>query len=205
MFQIVCPECNNATKFEKLEKKPTECSFCFATFSNDVTIEEIEDDRGTLVGLELIYQKTLQKILVKGEFNLLGRQNTGDDVLSAIIVNGSPVISRKHCSISLIEGKYYLKDEGSTNGTYYGLSRKDCSGKAYEIENDSMLFLGQEAFLVKHLYDKKEQECCKETPEMNKLQKPKKYRCNEGCGYESEVYSEICPNCMTSNSLVEIV
>lgn len=199
MYQIICPDCANATKFESLSKRPEECSFCFATFSKDIACQDIEDNRGMLCGLELEYQSTNEKITLKGDFNLLGRQNIGREVLSKILFNGIPVISRKHCSVSLINGKFFLKDEGSTNGTYYSLNKVDCTKEICEIENGSLIFLGQEAFLAKHIFKKEEKQ--ESTVAEEKI---KRYRCNEGCGYESEKYEEICPNCMTSNSMVEI-
>jgi hypothetical protein len=206
MFQIICPECKNPNPFETEANRPVECSFCFTSFNADLIAEEIKDEKkGILIGLKLIYQKTSESIEVKGDFNILGRGNFGASLFSGIMVNGKPVISRKHCSISQLNGKYFLLDEGSTNGTFYGVNKITCSKSPQEIENNSIIFIGEEAFLVQFIYDEqKVQEVAQENTKPEEQRKPLKYRCKEGCGFESVTYQEICPKCMASNSMVAI-
>lgn len=206
MYQIICPVCNNPNAFEAIESRPVECSFCFTTFDATLPAVEIATlNVGKLCGLKLVYQQNSESIDIKENSCILGRENTGAKLLSNIIVNGVPVISRKHCSISLIDGKYYLKDEGSVNGTFNGVSKIDCSKDAQIIEDKSIIFLGKEAFLVQYQFQESVSVEKQEVPpKENDADKPKKYRCNEGCGFESETYLEICSKCMTSNSMVEI-
>ncbi len=217
MFQIICPSCSNKNLFEKAENKPVECSFCFTTFDNTLKVDEIsdgnkekiegnqEEKKSILVGMRLIYQQNSESIMINGNMCVLGRENTGAQLLSAIRINGKQVISRKHCSINLVNGKYYIKDEGSLNGTFYGVSKIDCSKESQLIENNSIVFLGKEAFLVQFLYEEPKESLISHTVETPKPSpKPKKYRCKEGCGFESETYVDICPKCMSSNSMVAI-
>ncbi len=205
MFQIICPTCSNKNLFETTEQKPVECSFCFTSFTDSIKIEEIAEDK-KLIGLRLIYQQNSESVLINNCNCILGRENIGSQLLSNIRINGNQVISRKHCSINLIDGKYYIKDEGSLNGTFYGVSKIDCSKENHIIENNSLIFLGKEAFLVQFQYEdtKKESVDQQSTDTPKETPKPKKYRCKEGCGFESESYMDICPKCMSNNSMVAI-
>lgn len=217
MFQIICPSCNNKNLFEKVENKPVECSFCFTTFDNTLKVEEIvdgkkektegstEEKKGVMIGMRLVYQQNSESIMINGNRCILGRENTGAQLLSAIRINGKQVISRKHCSINCVDGKYYIKDEGSLNGTFYGVSKIDCSKEAQVIDNNSIIFLGKEAFLVQFMYEETKTPLPPQTAEIPKeTPKPQKYRCKEGCGFESETYVDICPICMSCNSMVAI-
>jgi len=204
MFQIICPTCTNKNLFETVEKRPAECSFCFSAFNETIKTEEIPDER-KLTGLKLVYQQNSEYIVIDGTNCILGRENYGSQLFSSIRINGCQVISRKHCSINLTDGKYYLKDEGSLNGTYYGVSKIDCSKEAQLLENNSMVFLGKEAFLVQYLYEENKTAANPQATDISKeIPKPKKYRCKEGCGFESESWVDLCPKCMSSNSMVAV-
>jgi len=205
MYRIFCPACSNQNNFESLQIKPVECSFCFTVFAPDVQVIEIkEENKGNLIGLKLIFQTTSEEITITGESAILGREYVGADLFSKIIVNQKQVISRKHCSIGRSGNSYVLKDEGSTNGTFYGVNKIDCAKETQAIEHNSILFLGREAFLVQLIYEEVKQSNTGGYDSSNKKpDKPVKYRCNEGCGYESDTKFDICPKCMTSNSMVE--
>jgi len=206
MFQIICPTCLNRNSFETVEKKPAECFFCFTKFDDAVKMEETADEKkGTPCGLKLVCQQNSESIIITGNSCILGRENTGAQLFSKILINGNPVISRKQCSINFVDGNYYLKDEGSRNGTFYGVSKIDCSVNSQIIEDNSIIFLGKEAFWIQFLYDEpKVSEAGQTDAKAEESGPPHKYRCNEGCGFESETYYDICPKCMTSNSMVEI-
>jgi hypothetical protein len=204
MFQIICPSCSNKNQFDTVDKKPVECSFCFSTFNDTIKAEEIADEK-KLIGLRLVYQQTSDSIAISGTNCILGRENFGSLLFSGIRINGCQVISRKHCSINLIDGKYYLKDEGSLNGTYYGVSKIDCSKEPQVIENNSMVFLGKEAFLVQFQYEELKVPDPLQTEKKAEVKAvPIKYQCNQGCGFESDIYIDMCPRCMTSDSMVGI-
>ena len=206
MFQIICPGCSNRNLFETIGKKPVECSFCFSALNDSLAVEEIADEnKGTLCGLKLVYQQNSESIIINVNSCFLGRENTGAQLFSKILVNGNPVISRKHCSVNFIDGKYYLKDEGSLNGTFYGVNKIDCSKNAQIIENNSIVFLGKEPFLAQYQFKETKGSVSQQTDtQPEETNGPRKFRCNEGCGFESETYVETCPKCMTNNSMVEI-
>ncbi len=202
MKRIICPACSNQNNFESLQNKPLECTFCFTVFASDVQVIEIkEENKGKLIGLKLICQTTSEEITITEESSILGREYLGADLFSKIIVNQKQVISRRHCSIRRSGDTYVLKDEGSTNGTFYGVNKIDCTKEAQTLEQNSIIFLGREAFLVQFLYEEEAQK--DETAADLQSNIPVRYRCNEGCGHESDTKFDICPKCMTSNSMVE--
>ncbi|HOE05934.1 MAG TPA: FHA domain-containing protein [Bacteroidales bacterium] len=219
MMRIVCPECKNNNDFSDIEHRPAECSFCFCVFDASLPAAEITaQPGGVLRGLKLIYQQTGDEIIVESAYCIIGRENTGAELLRKILYCGSPVISRKHCSITVITGEYWLKDEGSSNGTFLGVDKKNCS-VPQKLSDGDLFYLGREAFMVKYMYEKPietkqpEQqhtdtipivEVTNQNGNPNETNKAKKYRCNEGCGFETETYEEVCPKCYTCGSLVEI-
>jgi pSer/pThr/pTyr-binding forkhead associated (FHA) protein len=207
MYQIICPTCLKPSLFKAIENKPVECSFCFTTFYDSTPFNEVNtESKGKLSGLKLVYQQNSESIFVSGNTCIIGRENIGAALLSGILNNGNPVISRRHCSVTFTDGKYWLKDEGSRNGTYYGVSKIDCSGPAQVIEDNSIIYLGREAFLVQFQYEETKTSGSQQTAvDPKETNKPHKFRCNEGCGFESDTYLEICPKCMTSNSMVEVL
>lgn len=76
-------------------------SFQFLVLGDEVT-ENQRDEYGTSV----------QAIGAYGNTAYIGRSE-----LSEIVVKNDPYASRTHCRIRRINGKYYLKDINSTNGT----------------------------------------------------------------------------------------
>jgi pSer/pThr/pTyr-binding forkhead associated (FHA) protein len=206
MYRIICPGCSNPNNFEIIQNRPLECSFCFTTLSNELSLEEIKDEnKGKLIGLKLICQNTSEVLTIEGDSGIIGREHVGAKLLSNITVNQKQVISRKHCSLYRVADNYYLKDEGSTNGTFYGINKTDCSKDAQVIEDNNIIFLGREIFLIQFIYEESQlNENSNKPTTIEPTAKPIKFRCNEGCGYESLAPFEICPKCMTSNSMVEI-
>ncbi len=219
MYRIICPECKNNNDFESADNRPAECSYCFCLFDNATPAIEIDTpQRGIVAGIKLIYQKTSAEIRVESDYELLGRDNFGSELLRKILYAGAPVISRKHCSFTLINGDYWLKDEGSSNGTYLGIDKQSCS-VPQKLSDGAIVYLGREMFLVKLMYENLPESMpeAQPVPEIVNIDEAmpttelpevmpgnKKYRCNEGCGFETETYVEMCPNCYTCGSLVEI-
>lgn len=73
----------------------------------------------------------------------IGRKKDNDIVIS---VNTN--ISRTHCSISMINGRYFAKDEGSTHGTY--VNHAPCvKDKMAELKNGDYLRLPGIQFLIR--------------------------------------------------------
>lgn len=219
MLRIICPECNNNNDFSDSDHRPVECAYCFCTFDAASPTVELDDvQAGVVNGIRLIYQQTSAEIIIETDYSVIGRENTGADILRKILYCGSPVISRKHCSLTLINGEYWLKDEGSSNGTFAGIEKQNCT-TPQKLSDGTIVYLGREAFMVKLIYQSKPaftgetkaapetvqiDEATKEKTSENTSRKVKKYRCNEGCGFETETYVEMCPKCYTCGSLVEI-
>jgi len=209
MFRIVCPQCSNNNDFNDIAMKPEECPHCFNTFEDNIEITEIGTlQKGSVSGLKLIFQNTAEEILIELPHCILGRENTGNLVFKKILCAGNPVISRKHASLTLINDVYWLKDEDSFNGTFIGPDKKECKTAPLPVENGTLVYFGREAFVAQYIYqtrDKVEQIETKTTEEVEMPEeKPKKYRCNQGCGYETEAYADMCPKCYTFDSLVAI-
>lgn len=208
MFKIVCPNCERENQFQSRSNTPAECSFCFETFNSDIQVEEITAQGAEVTGLTIIYQITQQRIEISSLHKvILGRENFGQDVFSKIHFNGKPVVSRKHCSIEFKEGNFYLLDEGSLNGTFYGVNKLSCKSTPQIIEDKSIFFIGEEAFTASINYKE-----LKQTENIivaeHKTEDVKAvlfYRCNESvCGFESQSFIPVCPSCSTYNSLIPI-
>ena len=206
MIKIICTNCNQENKFISERDILPECEHCFAVLEQPYTILPCEETDIEVKGLTLIYQITQEKIEITAkEKAILGRENVGNELFSRILSNGKPVISRIHCSIEFIDGKFIIKDENSVNGTYYGLNKQDCSKTPQIIENNGILYIGEEAFLAR-INIKKESRKEAENKESKENATPVKYRCNdENCsGYESEKKFDVCPVCDASNNIIQI-
>lgn len=71
---------------------------------------------------------------------------------NAAVVDGAvtfnPAISRVHCKVVKAEGKYFVSDLGSANGTYLNKARLTV-GVNYELHNGDILCLANSDFQVK--------------------------------------------------------
>ncbi len=219
MYRLACTNCKSNNDFYEMREKPIECAYCFSVFDNETVVEEIEaTDKGQLIGIKLIYQQTGQEININTPYAVLGREHEGSDILCNIKFRGNPVISRKHCSLTLINNSYWIKDEDSSNGTFSGIDKISCKEPQLLLDG-GIIFLGKETFITRFVYqiiennpeetDTVRTEISNETDVLDNsksetVAKAKFYRCNEACGYESETFSDICPRCFTMNSLVEV-
>lgn len=73
----------------------------------------------------------------------IGRKDDGMDY----VVSHNPAISKKHAEVLVRDGKYYVRDVGSKNGTYVN-GRMLSKNKEIEISNGDLLKLANEDFLV---------------------------------------------------------
>jgi hypothetical protein len=208
MLKILCPNCNRENSFQSRNDIPSECSFCFDSFGSAITIIETKEDGREIIGLSIIYQITQQRLEISTlHKTILGRENFGASVFEKILYNGSKVISRKHCSIEFKDGNFYLLDEDSKNGTFYGVNKISCKNSPQVIEDRSIFYIGEEAFLAHINYQESKQEESPKTEEAKTVEVKaiKFYRCNEsGCGHESQTFIPVCPTCSTFNSLIPI-
>ncbi len=157
-FNFIC-ESNHNNYFSDRNNPPIECSGCFEAFDFTKVVEVDKENDGEIVGLSIIYQITQQRLEISIlHKSILGRENFGASVLSKILFNGKPVVSRKHCSIEFIDGKFYLLDEGSLNGTFYGVNKISCKNSPQVIEDKSIFYIGEEAFLAQINYKEQKHE-----------------------------------------------
>ncbi len=208
MFKIVCPSCKAENKFQSRDNTPIECSFCWESIPQDTQIIGNEDSR-EIIGLTIIYQITQQRIEISTlHRTVLGRENFGANVFSKIFFNGKPVVSRKHCSIEFKGGNFYLLDEGSLNGTFYGINKLSCKNSPQVIEDKSIFYIGEEAFLAQINYEEQKQETIQHTEIENKKEAKaiKLYRCNDqNCsGYESPSPFDVCPSCGAFKNIIPV-
>jgi pSer/pThr/pTyr-binding forkhead associated (FHA) protein len=201
--EIVCPSCGSESSFDDASDSPIECPFCFEEIDRPV-ISSLSKGHREVLGLTLIYQINQQRLEIpaSGE-TILGRESFGAHIFSNIFFNGKQVISRRHCSIEFRGNKFYLRDEGSLNGTYYGNDKIDCKTSPQMIQNDSLIYLGEEPFLAKVRSSATEQPRKDQTPVEELSPTLTKYICNESmCGYETQNPPKVCPECRAFNSFV---
>lgn len=207
MLKIICPNCERENQFQSRSNAPIECSFCFEAFNSNIQVVETSEQGTEITGLTIIYQITQQRIEISSLHKvILGRENFGQDVFSKIHFNGKPVVSRKHCSIEFKEGNFYLLDEGSLNGTFYGVNKLSCKNTPQMIEDKSIFYIGEEAFIAQINF--KEARQVEETIAKPKVEERviKLYRCNDqNCsGYESPTSFDVCPSCGAYKNIIPI-
>lgn len=207
MLKLICPNCNAENKFSNKNKIPSECTFCWEPIPDGVEIEDVENKR-EINGLTIIYQITQHSlnIPITGKV-ILGRDNFGASLFSKILFNGKHVISRKHCSIEFKDGNFYLLDEGSLNGTYYGVNKLICKDAPQIIEDKSIFYLGEEAFIAQINFkdDGQDKDLDIEAKE-SETRNVKNYRCNDqNCsGYESSEPFDVCPVCGAFKNIISV-
>jgi hypothetical protein len=205
MQRIVCKNCGKENLISSERNSIKECAFCFEQLPVADEITNCNSTDGQPVSLILTYKKTSEKIVIPiAEKVILGRDGLGADVFNRILSEGKPVISRRHFSIEFRDDSFYIKDEGSKNGTYYGAAKLSCKVEQKLEEND-ILFIGEELFLAQIEYADQCKDKLQAIEPSVEETKPVVYRCNEtGCGYESNDFAAVCPKCSTYNSLVPI-
>lgn len=86
---------------------------------------------------------TGEQVRITGSVFRIGRKDDGMDY----VVSHNPAISKKHAEVLVRDGKYYVRDVGSKNGTYVN-GRMLSKNKEIEISNGDLLKLANEDFLV---------------------------------------------------------
>lgn len=77
----------------------------------------------------------------KKDVCVVGRSRKGTDIL----INGQKEISNRHCQIEKEGEEFFIKDLGSTNGTFVEEEKKD---ERTQIEDGSLVRLGKITFKV---------------------------------------------------------
>jgi hypothetical protein len=207
-YNFICESGKHNNYFNERNNPPNECENCYETFEWSKVVEVQNYSDSEVTGLTIIYQITQQRLEISTlHKTILGRENFGANIFSQIFFNGKHVVSRKHCSIEFKDGKFYLLDEGSLNGTFYGVNKLSCKNSPQAIEDKSIFYIGEEAFIAQlNVQEAKVESVKKEIAEkQEEIKQIKLYRCNEsGCGYETQTTIAVCPSCSTFNSLIAI-
>jgi hypothetical protein len=203
MYKIICDFCGTENLFSVKERAPAECSnqACQNSLEGLEIIEFTEEDNSKIedldiIGLKLIYQKTSEEIIIKSDSKIiLGRENYGSEVLGKIAQ-----ISRSHCSLEFNDNKFWVKDLGSTNGTFIGLGADRTSCEVEQVLKDKdFLVLGKEVFFVQLLIQ--EQKANPEDitqKEITEIAATKEILCTE-CSCVLTNLPCSCPECGTWN------
>lgn len=100
-------------------------------------------EKSTMLQVISMEKKVPIQYLMKKDRITIGRKKDND-----IVINITTNISRSHCSIHMIDGRYFAKDEGSTHGTY--VNNTPCvKGKMVELKNGDYLRLPGIQFLIR--------------------------------------------------------
>ncbi|MCR5144638.1 MAG: FHA domain-containing protein [Lachnospiraceae bacterium] len=83
------------------------------------------------------------EIIIEKDYVVLGKKRE----LVDLVIPFNKMISRKHCSISKIAGIYYIKDEGSANGTYVN-GEKLSQGQKIKINRGDVIRLANSDFQI---------------------------------------------------------
>jgi hypothetical protein len=157
MDTLYCVNCEENVSVSNLSSP--ECSKCWGDDFREAKPSDINDtpneDR-VVQSIEFIYQSNFEKIILdfSNNIQILGRDCVGSEILSKIMVNNRPVISRRHCKIEFKpeENSFFVQDLNSTNGT--SVDEKEAS-KAILLQDQSIVKLGREVFLVNFIYEEK--------------------------------------------------
>ncbi len=149
-YRIKCDYCLEENEFGAPDRRPQSCANCHSPLGH-LAVQVLSDEGQPMHpdGLVLEYQKTGQHIrLEHGEIVVLGRQNSGREVLGAV-----PQISREHCKIEYVNGSYAVTDLNSLNGTWYGKQRRNCrKHQQVPLADGEILRLGREEFRISLRY-----------------------------------------------------
>ena len=194
-MKIKCTDCNTRYEFDDLSNIPSTCEHCNEDLVWWVVVESEDKINAEIVNLVWTMQRDSSSFNVSkssDELCFIGRLHNGSELLGKILHNNVPIISKTHCSVQFSENTVYLKDEGSTNGTYLGYEK--ISGENKQVLNDNqVVWLANELFIVSFEFKKED---ILEGP----INIPPQYRCNK-CGFTFDTRTEICENCGEYNSL----
>jgi hypothetical protein len=197
MYKITCDYCFEANYFDDPANQPEFCSNCNSPLGH-LTPEEISDielaaEKSMKIpnGFTLTYEKTGETIEVShNEIIILGRQNIGKDILEKI-----PQISREHCKIEFYDNRYLVTDLNSLNGTYLGITKRDClKHTKQELNDGEVLFLGREPFKIRLNYLKETKQNFPSHKNNENDLPAVKFKC-KACGKIHDMNLMICDNC----------
>ncbi len=200
-MNIKCAHCNTRYEYNDLSNIPSSCEQCnedlkwWEVLESEEVLESGEKINAEIVNLVWTMQRDSSSFNVSkssDELCFIGRLHNGADLLGKILHNNVPIISKTHCSVQFSENNVYLKDEGSTNGTYLGYEKISCKHKQL-LKDNHVVWIANELFIVSFEFKKED---ILEPP----LNSPLQYRCKD-CGHTFDTRTEICPNCEAYGSL----
>lgn len=196
-FNLTCDYCGGSIVFGRPEERPATCPSC-NSYLGHLTAAEIpgeampspREDRQPAGHLELVCQKSGAIIRIDPADRIeIGREAVGREVLSK-----TPQISRTHCLIECEDGKFFLTDLDSRNGTFLGVSRIDCRTNPRQLVVDGeLVYLGREPFLFR-VVPRAVSATANEAVRESSDRKAVRYKC-PSCGTEFEKDAEVCPQC----------
>ena len=194
-MKIKCTDCNTSYEFDDLSNIPSTCEHCNEDLEWWVVVESGDKINAEIVNLVWTMQRDSSRFNVpksSDELCFIGRLHNGSELLGKILHNNVPIISKTHCSVQFSENNVYLKDEGSTNGTYLGHDKISCENKQV-LKDNQVVWLANELFIVSFEFKK-------EDILESAINTPPQYRCKD-CGHTFDTRTEICPNCEAYGSL----
>jgi pSer/pThr/pTyr-binding forkhead associated (FHA) protein len=189
-----CDNCDANIEISDVNKD--ECPQCFNTELEDKKVETdivVSAFRNSVASVELTYQSTGNNFTIdfSNKVNIIGRGSIGQELLSQILVNNKPVISREHCQVEyeFETSTVYIKDLNSTNGTY--VNDNKCFEKT-QLKNQTIVKLGRELFFVNFIYKTNSNQSLEQEKKEVIINEPIKYYCPE-CNktFKSEGYCDI--------------
>lgn len=157
------PEGPVATKPEPSPDSSEVPEVASAVFSREVFTEEFDSPEDKTVVLSPSYQpEDEDKTVVVPRFSpallLCPGKNRGfvlskpqvslgrSPIKCDVVIEGNSSISKHHADIIMVNGKYYLSDAGSTNGTFLN-GKKLEPGKQAELESTAIFILQKELMI----------------------------------------------------------
>lgn len=123
---------------------PNVLAECETTFLSDssIHVEPKEIEEGEAYNLFLLRIGTGEQIHInKSQYSI------GKDIKTMDYVLGNESVSRNHATVYIEENKFYLTDNGSTNGTTIEGIRVQ-SGERVDLSDGDIISLGNEVFQV---------------------------------------------------------
>ena len=188
-MKIKCTDCNTSYEFDDLSNIPSTCEHCNEDLVWWVVVESEDKINAEIVNLVWTMQRDSSSFNVSkssDELCFIGRLHNGSELLGKILHNNVPIISKTHCSVQFSENTVYLKDEGSTNGTYLGYDKISCENKQV-LKDNQVVWLANELFIVSFEFKKED---ILEPP----INTPPQYRCKD-CGHTFEILETKLPIC----------